>query len=164
MVSFCKYSDASMTEGSDDTDHVTTTTTAVTTCHDDEFVCDSLSETEHSPFNNNHAFYSRFFQHTYTKEKFPLFTIPNNGLNDNYMLDDEDSQTLNIQSRNKFPLKAVDLDSSNSNHYLQANDRSMVRNNTPDKVISGHASREQMMRCDYNHPNIPADTTNHNRI
>ena len=162
MVNFCKYSDTSITEGSDDAEPVT----GVTTCHnDDEFVCDSLSETEHSPFNNERNFYSsNFFQSaTNTKGKSLLFTaIPNNKLKDDKNMLYESSQSFGSQnvfrniSRNKTPLKAVDLDSTDVNHFLQANDRSVVRNITGGRVISGYASRENTFKFN----NIPPDHHN----
>lgn len=143
MVNFCKYSDTSITDSSDDAEHVTTTTTAVTTCRDDddEFVYDSLSETEHSPFNNNeHNFYSSmFFESTNTKGNSLLF------------------DGLRNTPRSKIPLKAVDLDSTGINHYLQANDRSLVRNITPHRVVSGYASRDKTLT---NRFNLPADHHN----
>ena len=156
MVNFSKYSDTSITEGSDDVEHITT---AVATCHhddDDEFVCDSLSETEHSPFNNENSFYSSYlFQNaTNSKGKSLLFTaISNNGVKDDNMLYESnqllDSQNvLRSTSRNKRPLKAVDLDSTDVNHFLQANDRSVVRNITTGRVISGYASRDKAFQLD----------------
>lgn len=161
MVNYCKYSDTSITEGSDDVDHVTATTT-VTSRHQDELVCDSLSETEHSPFNHEQNFYSSFFQHTSTKEKSPLFTTtPSNGLSKDNITLDESGQVLGSQSiytpRSKIPLKAVDLDSSDIKHFLQINDRSMVRNITLGGVVSGYASREKSLICNVNHLDAPTD-------
>ena len=167
MVNFSKYSDTSITEGSDDTEHITT---AVTTCHhdddDDEFVCDSLSETEHSPFNNEHSFYSSnlFQSATNSKGKSLLFTaIPNNGVKGDNMYESNqalDSQNvLRSTSRNKRPLKAVDLDSTDVNHFLQANDRSVVRNTTTGRVISGYASRDKAFQLD-----VPPDRHHHHWV
>ena len=166
MVNFCKYSDTSITEGSDDAEQITT---SVTTYHhhddDDEFVCDSLSETEHSPFNNEHSFYSSnlFPSSTSSKGKSLLFTaIPNNGVKGDNMLYGS-SQSLDSHnvfrnsSRNKRPLKAVDLDSTDVNHFLQANDRRVVRNTTAaGRVISGYASRDNAFQLD-----VPPDHHRH---
>ena len=168
MSTFCKYSDTSITEGSDDVDHVTATAT-VTSHHDDdddELVCDSLSEAEHSPFNNEQKFYSSIFHHTSsTKEKSPLFTtLPSNGLNSDNIVLDDNGQVIDSQSifrntpRNKIPLKAMDLDSSDIKHYLQTNDRSMVRNITHGGVVSGYASKEKLLMCNVNRLDVP---TNH---
>ena len=164
MINSCKYSDTSITEGSGDAEHITDTA-AVTTYHDDdEFVSDSLSETEHSPFNNEHRFYSsKFFQSaTNSKGKSLLFTaIPNSGLKDDNIKLYESIQSCDSQnvfrntSRNKIPLKAVDLELNDVNHLLQANDRSVVRNMTAGRVISGYASREKVFQLD-----VPPDHHN----
>ena len=167
MSTFCKYSDTSVTDGSDDVDHVTATATVISHHHHhhDELVCDSLSETEHSPFNSEQKFYSSFFQHTSsTKGKSPLFTtLPSNGLNNDNIVLDENGQVIDSQSifrntpRNKIPLKAMDLDSSDIKHYLQTNDRSMVKSITSGGVVSGYASREKSLICNVNHLDVSAN-------
>ena len=165
MVSFYKYSDTSITEGSDDVDHATTIATVTSHHDDDELVCDSLSETEHSPFNHEQNLYSSFFQHTSTKGKSPLFTTTtSNGLNKGNITSDESGQVFGSQNifrstpRSKIPLKAVDLDSSDIKHFLQSNDRSMVRNITLGGVVSGYtASKEESLICNVNHLDVPTD-------
>ena len=166
MTNLCKYSDTSITEGSDDTEHVTITT-GLTTHHsnNDEFVCDSLSETECSPFNNEHTFYSsKLIQGGSNEGKSLLFTaIPNS--HDNNVIC-ESSQSNGSQSvfrstyRKKTPLKALDLDSTDVNHFLQANDRSVVRNITASGMISGYASRDKVLRYNFNQLDVPADHHN----
>lgn len=164
-VNFCKFSETSVTEGSNDVDHVNTTTAVTARHHDDELVCDSLSETEHSPLTNERSFYSStFLQHANTQAKSPFFTFTTkNGLNNDNHLLDGNSQIADSQGifrntlRNKMPLKAVDLDSTDVNHLLQANDRSVVRNITPGTVVGGYASREKTLRCDFNQLNALAD-------
>ena len=166
MANLCKYSDTSITECSDDTEHVATTT-GCTTRHsnDDEFVCDSLSETECSPFNNEPTFYSsKLFQGASTKGKSLLFTAIPNSHDNNVTC--QSSQSNGSQSvfrstyRHKTPLKAVDLDSTDFNHFLHANDRSVVRNITASGMISGYASRDKALRYNFNQLDVPADHYN----
>jgi len=167
MVNFCKYSDNSITEGSDDTECITTTASVTAYHDDDELVCDSLSETEeHHSTNNENSFHlSSFFQHPSSKGKSPLFTnAPNNGLKDIGNGFNGNCQSFSDQnifrntSRNKIPLKAIDLDSTaDINHFVHANDRSVVRNITPGRVVSGYANREKTLKCNFNQFDCPAN-------
>ena len=160
MVNISKYPD---TEGSDDTEHVAVLTAKCNDEDDDEFVCDSLSETEHAVSNNEHSFCSlSFYPHGSTKGKSPVFTnAPNNGLKGNFSRNSQsfdDQSFLSNACRNKIPLKAIDLDSTCcGNHILQANDRTVTRNNASSVLTGGYASRRETLRCDFDQLDVPAD-------
>ncbi|XP_065905236.1 uncharacterized protein [Dysidea avara] len=168
VAHFCKTTDNSFTECSNAEPGAAVTTDT----DDDDLVRDSLSEAEAYSSPNHHQ-QSPLLQYTFTSTTgmSPVLSDADNRTghtkptgsqnrwhNDADLFQSFDHHQNVIRgnmvsrsaSRAKTPLKAVDVDISNTSYSLQTNDRTMVRN---PKTVSDYESHDQYK--EYASSNLP---------